>query len=466
MEGVLERRDGIGEAARRHAPERRSWAVVGNGRNRIAAAEVRIKLSELCYKSIACDTTEDKKHIDLSSEPLILVCAAGLVGSNADDVAKEVEIYRAHKAAPVVVTDEGEHRFPAAVHVITVPAVHPELAFVLSAMAGHLFAYEAALAIDAQARPLREARAAVEMAAAAPAAGPLELEPIADRLRPPARRFFDGLRAGDYNGHLEAGTATQLASVLRYATGVAPLDAYALEHGKVGSPGVVLDDLVGALTAGIDQLTRPIDAIKHQAKTVTVGISRADETLLRVPLVRAVLVAGTGRDRLTYGALRTLAELDPAVAEVRGFTRYAIEGAVGDGTATIQVVDKGGVARTIPSRTQSNPVLRGTKHRVAAERLVAVERGRSDGRTLVLVPEVKGDHATGLTLLHVAFHDRLPAPVARAVLQGYHNRYAALKDVVTETEPAFADGLLADLPVADLLTEPVHLLADRWRARP
>ena len=33
---------------------------------------------ELCYKSIACDATEDKKHIDLSSEPLILVCAAGL----------------------------------------------------------------------------------------------------------------------------------------------------------------------------------------------------------------------------------------------------------------------------------------------------------------------------------------------------------------------------------------------------
>ena len=40
--------------------------------------ELRIKLSELCYKSIACDATEDKKHIDLSAEPLILVCAAGL----------------------------------------------------------------------------------------------------------------------------------------------------------------------------------------------------------------------------------------------------------------------------------------------------------------------------------------------------------------------------------------------------
>ena len=98
----------------RFAPSKRYWAVVGNGPNKVAAEEVRIKLSELCYKSIACDVTEDKKHIDLSCEPLILVCAAGLGGGTADDVAKEVAIYRAHKATPIVVADEGEERFAAA----------------------------------------------------------------------------------------------------------------------------------------------------------------------------------------------------------------------------------------------------------------------------------------------------------------------------------------------------------------
>ena len=114
MREVLARRDTIADAARRFAPSKRYWAVVGNGPNRVAAEEVRIKLSELCYKSIACDVTEDKKHIDLSSEPLILVCAAGCVGSTADDVAKEVAIYRAHKATPIVVADEGDERFAAA----------------------------------------------------------------------------------------------------------------------------------------------------------------------------------------------------------------------------------------------------------------------------------------------------------------------------------------------------------------
>src|SRR3546814_6281814 len=103
---------------------------------------------------MACDATEDKKHIDLSSEPLILVCAAGLTGSNVDDVAKEVAIYRAHKAAPIVIATEGEARFAAALAVLTVPETHEALAFILATMVGHLFGYEAALAIDAQAMPL------------------------------------------------------------------------------------------------------------------------------------------------------------------------------------------------------------------------------------------------------------------------------------------------------------------------
>src|SRR3546814_2018130 len=138
-------------------------------------------------------------------------------------------------------------------------------------------------------------------------------------LRPPlttsANSFFDGLRSGAYDVNLEASTAVRLASSFRYALGIAPLDAYQVEHGRVGTPAVVVDDLTASLTQGIDELTRPVDAIKHQAKTVTVGISRSDETLLQPALVQAVLAAGTARDRLSYKTLRTLADLDPRSAE-------------------------------------------------------------------------------------------------------------------------------------------------------
>ncbi len=469
MTEVIARRPVIAEAAHRLAPGKRYWAVVGNGVNRIAAAEVRIKLSELCYKSIASDSTEDKKHIDLSSEPLILVCAAGLVGSTADDVAKEVAIYRAHKASPVVIATDGQSRFASALHVLPVPETHPALAFVLSAMAGHLFGYEAALAIDALARPLREARAAIESAVAADV-GPVRrdgealLRGLARDLEPLARRYFDGLRVGAYDGQLEASTAVRLAALFRYALGIIPLDAYSFDGGKVGTPAVVVDDLTAALTVAIEELTRPVDAIKHQAKTVTVGISRSDETLLEVPLVREVVATGAPRDQLTYRTLRTLADISPSVAEVVGFTRYAIEGRPGeDGGATIAVVDRGGIARDLPSRTERSPGLRGTKHRVATERELLVARGRRDGRTLVIVPEVKDGQATGITLLHVRFADRLPVATARGVLQGYRNRYAVLRDAVQETEPTFREDLLADIPVDVLLTEPINQLADRWR---
>jgi len=466
MERTLAIHPDVAAAARQFAPQRRYWALVGNGPNRIAANEVRIKLSELCYKSIACDGTEDKKHIDLSSEPLILVCAAGLEGSTADDVAKEVAIYRSHKAAPIVIASEGEERFGAAVAAVFVPRTHPLLAFVLSAMAGHLFSYEAALAIDAQARPLRELRAAVESVVAGAGAdtGPDLLAGLAPTLAAPAARFLDGLRAGEYDGHLEASTAVRLASLLRFGLRVVPLEGYQVEHGKVGTPSTVVEDLNLVLTTAIEELTRPVDAIKHQAKTVTVGISRSDETLLASPLVRAVLAGGVARDRLSYDSLRTLAVLEALVDEVRGWTRYRIDGRLdGDDDPIATVVDADGLGRELRSRTVDNPVLRGTKRRVAVEQRVVVARGAADGRTVLIVPEVKDQHATGLTLLHVSLRSDLAVTALRAVLEGYRERYAALRDAVMETEPSFRDDVLATIGIVELMTEPIADLARYWR---
>jgi glucosamine--fructose-6-phosphate aminotransferase (isomerizing) len=463
MRQVLAQREEIGRIASSVVPSRRYWAVVGSGPDRVAASEVRIKLSELCYRSIASDATEDKKHIDLSSEPLILVCAAGLRGPNADDVAKEVAIYRAHKAAPVVVATEGEaDRFrTAALEVVTVPATDPELAFVLAAMVGHLFGYEAALSIDAQARPLREARAAIESAVSA---GP---DNLIERLRPElqlvAQPFLEGLRNGNYNGNLEAATAVRLVSLLRYATGVLPIEGYELESGKIGAPSAVIGDLLDALNHGIDELTRPVDAVKHQAKTVTVGISRSEDALFGVPLVRTMLSVGAAPDTLGYRALRTLGALDEAVAEVTGFTRYRIDWPPG-ATPTIAVVDQGGVALTLPpSRTAVDSRLLGTKHRAAEEREVTVARGARDGRTIVLVPEAKGTQLVGMTLVHVRFYERLPWEATKRVLTGYRTRYSALADAVTETEPFMDDERLGSEPLVDLLTAPVVELAGRWR---
>ena len=463
MRSVLARRGEIADAARRYAPPKRYWAIVGSGPNAVAAHEVRIKLSELCYKSISCDITEDKKHIDLSCEPLILVCAAGLVGGTADDVAKEVAIYKAHKATPIVIATDGDDRFAAAAAVLSVPPVDTALGFVLSAMVGHLFGYEAALAIDASARPLREARELIELTLDDTFDGDDVLRRVRAGIGPLADRFHDGLRSGQYDGHLEASTAVKLTGVLRDFESDAPLEAYQRATGKIATPSVLIDELTAALTRAIEELTRPVDAIKHQAKTVTVGISRSDEGVLDRRLVQEVLAAGAGRDRLSYHTLKVLADLDPAVAAVVGFTRYGIEGDPA-AAAQIHIVDRGGLSRDVPSRVDRNAHLLGTKRRVASEREVLVARGRSDGRTVIFVPEVKGGSCTGITLLHVQFHDRLPAGVMRGVLQGYDRRYDRLVDWVSETEGAFRDDRMAELAVADLLITPISEIADHWRS--
>jgi glucosamine--fructose-6-phosphate aminotransferase (isomerizing) len=197
---------------------------------------------------------------------------------------------------------------------------------------------------------------------------------------------------------------------------------------------------------------------------VTVGISRAEDSYADVPLVQEVLSAGAGRDRVGYRSLRTLAELSPAISSVLGYSRYEVQGDVAAGTATIHRIDSGGIARDLPSRTDTDPALKGTKRRAAFEREVTVSRSSHDGRTTVIVPETKDNQVTGITLLQVELADHLAPDAARQVLTGYRNRYNAIVDAVTETEPAFRDEVLGEVPLVDLLVEPVHVLAAHWRS--
>ncbi|MXW03127.1 MAG: SIS domain-containing protein [Holophagales bacterium] len=453
MERTLALRPVIAAAAREYAPRLRDWSVVGNGLDRIAAEEIRIKLSELCYKAIACDATEDKKHIDLSSEPLILVCATGVQGSTAADTRKEIDVYRAHRATPVVIASEGA-AFPSAAAVIEVPEVPPELSFVLATVVGHLFGYHAALAIDDLARPLRAIRAAVDDVVAGGKARPVV------RLREVAGAEIDavseGLAGGGYDGNLHVGRAVRLAVALD-----------GLVDAAAGGEESALAELRDALTPAIDDLTRHIDTIKHQAKTVTVGISRHDQTLGRMSLDAALRQAGSPEASISTEDRRTMSALDPFVDQVLGYVRYRLR-AGGDGPppgddATIRVLRAGGLCRDLQSRTVRQPLLQGTKYAVAVEGRLMAARGRTDGRVFIVVPEVTAGEVSALVLIHVRFRERAEAPALRRLLSDYRERYDGLRDHVLRKAPEFDDRLLAELPVEDLLIDPVAQLAERWR---
>jgi glucosamine--fructose-6-phosphate aminotransferase (isomerizing) len=151
------------------------------------------------------------------------------------------------------------------------------------------------------------------------------------------------------------------------------------------------------------------------------------------------------------------------VESVNGFTRYSISGEPESGTATVSIVDRGGLARELTSRVDTNSSLMGTKRRVAAEQQLLVAKGRKDARTVIFVPEVKGSTTVGITLLHVTFREHVSASIARQVLQGYDRRYDRLVDWVTETEGSFREDRLGEVSIADLLILPVSESADMWR---
>ena len=146
---------------------------------------------------------------------------------------------------------------------------------------------------------------------------------------------------------------------------------------------MVVEDLTDALADGIDELTRPIDAIKHQAKTVTVGISRSEEDLLQVALVREVLAAGAPGPALATGRCARWPR------STRRWTRsrlhpVPIEGDVeGGGEGAVPRCDRGGIGvmRRAASTTGPQPAGHQAGGAGAAEMDVTLV-GRSDGRTV------------------------------------------------------------------------------------
>lgn len=474
---------GRGRERIRHAAglalRRSHWTVVGSGPSAQAAREVRIKLSELCYKSVSVDTIEDKKHIDLSSEPLILVCAAGLGGPAAADAVKEVAIFKAHAAIPVVICDRGETRFAEyAAATIPVPPTTPELALLLNTAAGHLFSYEAARAIDARADLLRRLRDVVDAAASAflaarRAGSGAEVRDVVQRfraaLRPLTAEVEATVAAGDWNAAVPVDEALSLLASLRGwlegagASDASPADPPLAER---------FEALQGQIGRVLDALRRPIDAIKHQAKTVTVGISR-EAAAIRPPagkLLRALVACGAPEGSVSDQDAAALSGLDPAVSACLGAVRYDLRGlsplGIPTEESTIVVAQKTGVAEKLSSRAEgpAGVLLSGTKRMVARAPRVWAGHGRRDGRSLLMCPLYTDGVLSGLGLLHVRFHEALDTAARIRALRAL-GRYEDLVCAVTEYDLPWDDALLDSVAVDELLTSSPERLAEVICAR-
>jgi len=462
MRSVLEMREAIEASARKLATGRTYWAAVGSGPNKAAADEIRIKLSELCYKTISTDFVEDKKHIDLSSEPLIIVCAAGTRGSVIGDIVKDTAIFKAHKATPVVIADQGERRFdPYADSVFHVPAAPEHLAPILNTLVGHIWGYYAALAINEGSSFLFRFQQDLKTSLEEFTARAMDLyEVILEKsFKEKVAAFYTAFRRNKIDQRfptimgIEA--ASDLTLLLKYLAGRLPASDFEVDFGVKGTPSNMLNCLFQCLGECINAMARPVDAIKHQAKTVTVGTSRISEKLAG-PLFDILARYGFTPAQVTPGNIHVLKNLQEVVADVKGAIRYRISNLslLGEPTdeSRIEVEQKDGVLAPIPSRVESDTSLKGTKRIIVRQGNVYIGKGRKDDRSILVVPIISTNPETPnliehLLLLNITFQDPVPLPVKVKALGG---KYEHIKNIVQENSVPWQDEHLQRVDMDEL----------------
>jgi len=470
MNRVLEKKDGIRTSAEKLAKTKKYWAVVGNGPNKASADEIRIKLSELCYKTISSDFIEDKKHIDLSSEPLILVCAAGNPETVTGDVIKDTAIFKAHKASVVVFADKGETRFDGiADSVIRIPRAPTPLPVILNTLAGHLWGYYAACSIDDDAAFFREFRKELSLAVVEQDHKNYTLyQRIFDRnLHRVLKDFSEQFNERKNRGALtlaNARTMTDISLLTKYVAGKLPLEDFWSDFGDSGGNASPIELLNIAFGHAIDELSRPIDAIRHQAKTVTVGTSRKEEML------RGVLFDLLGNLNFSAKSLRaenilTLDRIQKAVAGVRGYTLYKIENTDDEGVptddTTIAILKKGGIALEMRSRVEKSRLLMGAKRTIVGTGQVYVGRGKADGAPIIIIPLLgDGPGVRNLLLVHILYNETLSLPEKIDVLG---HRFNDIRNLVNEFNIPWSDRYIESMPLEALFSEPAEIIAGQIR---
>ncbi len=462
MRSVLALDDLIAKSAKTLAVTKTYWAAVGSGPNKASADEIRIKLSELCYKTISSDFVEDKKHIDLSSEPLIIICAAGTRSTVIGDIIKDTAIFKAHKATPIVIADQGELRFgPYADTVFHVPVVSEHLAPILNTLVGHIWGYYAALAINDGSRLLYRFQEDIQTTINDYAGKGLDVyEIILEKpFREKVAQFYHEFRKQKaekrFPSSIGFDAASDLTLLLKYLSGRLPVSDFEIDFGQKGTPSNMLNAFFRCLSESINYLARPVDAIKHQAKTVTVGTSRISDRIEGI-LFEALSSENFNISQLTTGNIIVMKNLQGVLAGIKGSILYRIQGLnlLGEPTddTTIEIIAKRGIAAQIPSRVEKDTKLKGSKHIIVRQGNVYIGKGRKDDRSILVIPILSASPAASnfieyLLLLHIAFNETVPLPIKIKALGG---KYEHIKSIVQENSIPWQDSHLELVEIQEL----------------
>ena len=447
MRTILSMKEEIKASASRLAVSKYYWATVGSGSNKTSSDEIRIKLSELCYKTISSDFIEDKKHIDLSSEPLIIICAAGTRESVLGDIIKDTAIFKAHKATPVVITTIGEDRFdPYAADVFKIPETKEHFAPVLNTLVGHIWGYYAALAINDGSRFMYNARAEIQdLLEEYTSMGHDAYEVLLEkRFRETIAQFYNRFskkrRQGGFPAAMGLDNAANITLLLKYLSGRLPVSDFEVDFETKGTPTNMLNTFFTAINYSINIMARPVDAIKHQAKTVTVGTSRITEKFEGM-IFNELNINNFQISQITNKNVLVIKNLQEVISRVNGGLVYQISGLSLLGEVTpetkIKIINKTGALKEEPSRVESDPRLKGTKNIIVREGNVYIGKGRKDNKNILVIPVISANPATPniiefLLSLNISFKSSEDVPLLKKIkaLGGKYNR---LKDWILES---------------------------------
>ena len=238
--------------------------------------------------------------------------------------------------------------------------------------------------------------------------------------------------------------AADLTLLLKYLSGRLPVGDFELDFGVKGTPLNMLNGLFNCLGSCINAMARPVDAIKHQAKTVTVGTSRISEKIEGL-LFDTLAAYGFQPAQLTPSNIVVLRNIQEIIDDIKGAIRYRIGNLnlLGEPTedTSIEVERKDGVLEPIPSRVEVDPQLKGTKKTIVREGNIYLGKGRKDDRSILVIPIISANPETPnfieyLLLLNVGFKEEVPLKVKIKALGGKLER---IKNIVQENSVPWKD---------------------------
>ncbi len=351
------------------------------------------------------------------------------------------------------------------------PVVAEHLAPVLNTLAGHLWGYYAALSIHEGSRFLFRFHEELQLAVGSATRRGADLfELVLEKgFREKIAEFYADFRRKRRQKQFPVtvgyDASSDLILLLKYLSGRLPAADFDLDFDRQGTAANMLAVLFERLGHAIGFLARPVDAIKHQAKTVTVGTSRISEEPAGL-LFAALAAEHFSPAQLIPANVAVLKNLQAVVREVQGSILYRIVGlsVLGepDEGTTIGVLNKRGDTRTLPSRVESDPALKGTKRIIVRDGNVYIGKGRKDDRSILVIPLMasspsRTNRIEHLLLLHIAFQERVPLEARMRALGG---KFENIKNIVQENSIPWSDDLLDRVAIDELYGRSAEKVAE------